>query len=323
MAEVKTLKILTPGPLTTVQDCGRFGAGRFGVPFSGAADSFSLRMGNLLVGNRENEAALEITVIGPRIMALADSVIAVTGADMQPAINGKPFRMWRSQFLQKGDTLSFRGLRSGCRAYLAVGGGIRVPVIMGSRSTNLAARFGGLEGRPLQKGDILCSESPAGHLGTESRSLDSTCIPFYTSDQQVRVILGPQDHHFAARSKERFLSSPFTVTPQSDRAGIRLAGPRIEAEQGLGESIISEGVIPGAVQVPGDAQPIILLGETVTGGYRKIATVISSDIPLLGQLRPGDTLRFTSVPMEEALRRARNTEAMIRHSRGHLYGTCT
>ena len=312
MAAVETLKMLTAGALTTVQDLGRFGAGRFGVPFSGAVDKFSLRIGNLLVGNREDEAALEITVIGPRILVLADVVIAITGADMQPAINGEPVQMWRSQFVHKGDILSFRGPRNGCRAYLAIGGGISVPLVMGSRSTNLSAQFGGLKGRPLKKDDILFSVSPAGHLSTESKTFDSTSIPFYASEQELRVILGPQDHHFAIQSKELFLSSPFRVTPESDRVGIRLSGPRIEALQALDASIISEGVVPGAIQVPADAQPIILLGETITGGYRKIATVISADLPLLGQLRPGDRVRFPSVSIKEAISALKETETMIR-----------
>jgi len=311
MASIKTLEILAPGPLTTVQDCGRFGFGRFGVPRSGAADTFSLRIGNLLVGNPENEAALEITVVGPAIMALADSAIAITGADLQPMVDGQPIQMWRSHLLQKGGVLSFKGRRSGCRAYLAVGGGISVPIILGSRSTNLAARFGGLDGRPLQKGDVLCSESPTAHLKGAGATLDRALIPFYDTQQRLRVIPGPQRHHFSDAAKELFLSSRFKVTPQSDRAGIRLAGPRIEAIQGLESSILSEGIAPGAIQVPGDAQPIILLGETVTGGYRKIATVISADFPLSGQLTPGDSVQFVEVSMDMADTLVREMEGLI------------
>jgi len=312
MAGVKTLEILAPGPLTTVQDCGRFGFGRFGVPRSGAADNFSLRIGNLLVGNPENEAALEITVVGPKIVALADAAIAITGADMQPMIDGQPIQMWRSHRLQKGGVLSFKGRRSGCRAYLAVGGGISVPIVMDSRSTNLAAGFGGLDGRSLQKGDVLCSESPAAHLKAKGATLDRALIPSYDTRQRLRVIPGPQGHHFPDSAKELFLSSRFRVTPQSDRAGIRLAGPRIEAIQGLEASILSEGVVPGAIQVPGDAQPIILLGETVTGGYRKIATVISADLPLSGQLTPGDSVQFVEVSMDTAHMLVREMEGLIR-----------
>jgi len=312
MAGVKTLEILAPGPLTTVQDCGRFGSGRFGVPRSGAADTFSLRIGNLLVGNPENQAALEITVMGPAIIALADAAIAITGADMQPMVDGQPIQMWRSHLLQKGGVLSFKGRRSGCRAYLAVGGGISVPIVLGSRSTNLAARFGGLDGRPLQKGDVLYSESPAAHLKAEGATLDRALIPSYDTRQRLRVIPGPQDHHFPDAAKELFFSARFTVTPQSDRAGIRLAGPRIEAVQGLEASILSEGVVPGAIQVPGDAQPIILLGETVTGGYRKIATVISADLHLSGQLTPGDIVQFVEVSMDTADMLVREMEGLIR-----------
>jgi antagonist of KipI len=311
LGSVETLEILTPGPLTTVQDRGRFGFGQYGVPPSGALDPFSLRVGNLLVGNRENEASLEITVIGPKIVALINTLIAITGADLQPEVNNTPLKMWRSQLIRKGDILSFKGPRSGCRAYLATGGGIKVESIMGSKSTNLAAQFGGLEGRPLRRGDIISSDSPARHLKSVGRSLDKGMIPSYTKDQNIRVISGPQDNHFSTKAKEIFTGSPFRVTPQSDRAGIRLAGPRIEAKKGLKESIISEGVVPGTIQIPGDAQPIIILGETVTGGYRKVATVISADLPLLGQLKPGDTVHFRKVSMDEAYQAIREMEGMV------------
>lgn len=311
MASVKTLEILAPGALTTVQDRGRFGFGQYGVPPSGAVDRFSLRVGNLLVGNREDEACLEITVIGPKIIALTDTAIAITGADLQPMINNTPLGMWRTHLLRKDDLLSFKAPRSGCRAYLAVGGGINIPDIMGSKSTNIAAGFGGLEGRPLRKGDVLYSDSPARYLNTKSRSFNSANTPLYAKEQRLRVIFGPQDNHFPTQAKEIFLNSAFKVTPQSDRTGIRLGGPRIEAEKGLKESIISEGVVPGTIQIPGDAQPIIILGETVTGGYRKIATVISADLHLVGQLKPGDTVHFCSVSLDKAYRAVREMEEMI------------
>ena len=265
MGAVETLEILVPGPLTTVQDRGRFGFGGYGVPPSGAVDPFSLRVGNLLVGNKEDEASLEITIIGPKVVALIDTLIAITGADLQPKVNEIPLEMWRSQLLKKGDILSFKGPKSGCRAYLAIGGGISVQSIMGSKSTNLAAQFGGLEGRPLRKGDIISSDSPARYLKAVGRSLDKALIPSYAKGQVLRVISGPQDNHFSTKAKEIFLGSPFRVTPQSDRTGIRLAGPHIEAKKNLKESIISEGVVPGTIQIPGDAQPIIILVETVTG----------------------------------------------------------
>ena len=312
MGAVETLEILIPGPLTTVQDCGRFGFGGYGVPPSGAVDPFSLRVGNLLVGNRENEASLEITIIGPKIIALIDTLIAITGADLQPKVNEIPLEMWRSQLLKKGDILSFKAPKSGCRAYLAIGGGISVQSIMGSKSTNLAAQFGGLEGRPLRKGDIISSDSPARYLKTVGKSLDKARIPSYPKNQVLRVISGPQDDHFSTKAKKIFLGSPFQVTPQSDRTGIRLAGPQIEAKKNLKGSIISEGVVSGTIQIPGDAQPIIILGETVTGGYRKIATVISADLPLVGQLKPGDSVNFRKVSMDEAYKAVQKIEGRVR-----------
>ena len=311
MGTVETLEILAPGPLTTVQDRGRFGFGQYGVPPSGALDTFSLRVGNLLVGNREDESSLEITVIGPKIIALVDILIAITGADLQPKLNEKPLEMWRSHILRKCDVLSFKAPKSGCRTYLTIGGGINAQDIMGSKSTNLAAQFGGFEGRPLRKGDIISSDSPARHLKAVGRSFDKILIPSYTKDQGIRVIPGPQDDHFSAKAKEIFTGSPFQVTSQSNRTGIRLAGPPIEAKKNLKESIISEGVVPGTIQIPGDGQPIIILGETVTGGYRKIATVISADLPLLGQLKPGDTINFRKVSMDEAYLAVREMEDII------------
>ena len=312
MGAVETLEILIPGPLTTVQDCGRFGFGGYGVPPSGAVDPFSLRVGNLLVGNRENEASLEITIIGPKIIALIDTLIAITGADLQPKVNEIPLEMWRSQLLKKDDILSFKAPKSGCRAYLAIGGGISVQSIMGSKSTNLAAQFGGLEGRPLRKGDIISSDSPARYLKAVGKSLDKARIPSYPKNQVLRVISGPQDDHFSTKAKKIFLGSPFQVTPQSDRTGIRLAGPQIEAKKNLKGSIISEGVVSGTIQIPGDAQPIIILGETVTGGYRKIATVISADLPLVGQLKPGDSVNFRKVSMDEAYKAVQKIEGRVR-----------
>ena len=319
MATVKALEILLPGPLTTVQDQGRSGFGEYGVAPSGAVDPFSLRIGNLLVGNNQGEASLEITVMGLKVMALTDLVIAVTGADLQPRLNDKPLEMWRSCIVRKGDLLSFKGPKSGCRAYLAIGGGISLASVMGSKSTNLAAQFGGLEGRPLRAGDILSSNSPHHHLEAEGKALDRKLIPSYRSNWTLRVIFGPQDDHFLPEAREIFLASLFRVTPQSDRTGIRLTGRRLEPKAVLETSIISEGVISGTIQVPGDGQPIIILGETVTGGYRKIATVISADLPLLGQLKPGDRVSFFRVSMDEAYEAIRKEEEIFKRLKREVW----
>ena len=311
MAVVEALEVLTPGPLTTVQDRGRFGYGRYGVAPSGALDSFSLRVANLLVRNPENEACLEITLFGLRVRALSDVAIAVTGARLQGLHNDKPLDMWTSSILRAGDTLSFRGIKGGCRSYLAIGGGLHLPEVMGSKSTNLPSRFGGLEGRALRRGDILSSTSPHLHLMIESISLPLRWIPHYSNEWHLRVIFGPQDDQFTENGKNTFLNSPYHVSPQSDRTGIRLAGQIIERRPEVGESIISEGVIPGAIQVPGDGQPIIILVEIVTGGYRKIATVIAADLPLLGQIKPGDTVHFKEVSLNEAYEAIREVEEKI------------
>lgn len=311
MAAVEAIEVLAPGPLTTLQDQGRFGYGRYGVPPSGALDTFSLRAANLLVGNREDEACLEITMFGLRIKALRDVAVALTGADLRPFRNDTPLGMWSSAVLKEGDTLSLRGVNCGCRSYLAIGGGYCLPKVLGSGSTNLSSGFGGLDGRPLKRGDILSADSPHLHLKTGGRSLPQDLIPRCTSAWRLRVIFGPQDDQFTETGRTTLLGNPYQVSHQSDRTGIRLAGPTIERRPEVQESIISEGVIAGAIQVPGDGQPIILLVEIVTGGYRKIATVISADLPLLGQIKPGDTVGFQEVSMEGAVEALRTMEGRI------------
>jgi len=313
MADVGALEILMPGPLTSVQDLGRWGYARYGVPPSGAVDSFALRVGNRLVGNGEGEAGLEITLYGFKARALCDIKIAVTGGDLQPRFRHEPLPMWRSMGMNKGEILSFTGRKTGLRGYLALGGGISVPLVMGSKSTNLVSGFGGLEGRPLQKGDILRVTDPQKRLKQPEKVFDpsGTLEGSATGQWGIRVLWGPQDDHFPAASRDLFLKSIYQVTSHSDRTGIRLEGPPVQAKESLDASIISEGVIPGTIQIPGDGQPIILLGETVTGGYRKIATVISADLFRLGQIRPGDAIRFQEVSMAKGLEALEQLESMI------------
>ena len=311
MEAVEALEILTPGPLTTVQDLGRYGYGRYGVAPSGALDSLSLRIANLLVGNPEGEAGLEITLLGLKARALIDLAVAVTGGDLQPQLNEKSLTMWRLHEIRKGDILSFKAATSGLRSYLALGGGICVPAVMGSKSTNLSSGFGGFKGRPLQKGDVLLCNSPHLYLNQAENVFDVKRIPAYPREWGLRVLFGPQDDHFTQKVRDSFLNASYMVSSNSDRTGIRLDGPSIRKLEGMEDSIISEGVICGTIQIPGDGQPIIILGETVTGGYRKIATVIRADIPLLGQVKPGEEIRFYQVSMEKALESFRETEEMI------------
>ena len=318
MGSIETLEILAPGPLTTVQDRGRFGFGRFGIAPSGALDSFSLRIGNLLVGNREDEACLEITLLGLKVRALVDLLIAITGADLQPHLNRGPLQMWRSHIMKEGEVLSFTVPRSGCRAYLALGGGISVPSVLKSKSTNLSTKFGGLKGRPLQKGDYLSSDSPYLHHKAEGRCFDTKWIPSYPKHWVLNTVFGPQDDHFPDEAKRLFQKSSFNVTLHSDRTGIRLAGPALQRKAGMAESIISEGMVSGAIQIPGDGQPIIILGELVTGGYRKIATVITADLPFLGQIKPGDRVSFKDVSLEDAYHAFKEAEGIIKRFREGL-----
>lgn len=292
------LEILEPGLLTTVQDRGRYGYQRYGVPVSGAMDVFALRAANALAGNDDNAACLEMTVLGPRVQFLADTWIAITGGDLSPALDGNPIPGWQTVRVSKGSVLSFRGPSDGMRAYLAAAGGIDVPVVMGSRSTYVKASLGGLEGRALRAKDVLRTLEPEGDF--VQRSLTGGFPqPVYGSEHELRIVLGPQDSAFTQEGINTFLRSRYTVSMQSDRMGYRLEGDKIEHVSGA--DIISDGTALGAVQVPGSGQPIILLADRgTTGGYTKIATVISADISRLAQAMPGNTVTFKAVSVEEA-----------------------
>ena len=300
LGQIEAFEVLEPGILTTVQDFGRYGFSQFGVPPSGALDTFSFRVGNLLVGNQEEEACLETTVMGLKLKALREVVIAITGGELFPTLNGESLEMWRTHLLVEGDVITFKRLRSGCRAYLALSGGLIVPKIMGSRSTYLSGRFGGLEGRALKRGDILYMLDRPPSLKKLGFRFPGDWIPSFKKEVMLRVIPGPQDHHFTEKGFQTFSSSAYQITPQCDRMGVRLEGPKIERRPDVEESIISEGLISGAIQVPGDGKPIIILTELVTGGYTKIATVISTDLTKVAQLKPGDQVRFEPISIENA-----------------------
>jgi antagonist of KipI len=300
MKQVETFEVLEPGILTSIQDMGRYGFSQFGVPPSGALDIFSLRVANLLVGNREEEAVLETTLMGLKIKVLKEIVISITGGDLCSTLNGEPLEIWRTHLLVEGDIIHFKKVRTGCRAYLAVSGGFVVPKIMGSCSTYLSGNFGGLEGRKLRRGDILHTLHIPSSLNKLGLRFPLDWIPSLEKEVSLRVIPGPQDHHFTEEGFQTFSSLSYQVTPRCDRMGVRLEGPKIERRPDVEESIISEGLISGAIQVPGDGKPIIILTELVTGGYTKIATIISTDLPKVAQLKPGDQVRFKPISIEEA-----------------------
>jgi antagonist of KipI len=312
LERIEAFEVLEPGMLTTIQDRGRYGFSQFGVPPSGALDTFSFRVANLLVGNQEGEACLETTIMGLKLKALREVVVAITGGDLSPTLNGESLEMWRTHLLIEGDVIKFKKVRAGCRAYLAVSGGFVVPKIMGSGSTYLSGKFGGLEGRALKRGDILYTfdiPSPLSKLGL---LFLSDWIPPLEKEVLLRVIPGPQNHHFTEKGFQTFCSSSYQVTPRCDRMGIRLEGPKIERRSDVEESIISESLISGAIQVPGDGKPIIILTELVTGGYTKIATIISTDLPRVAQLKPGDRVQFSPISIEEAHQLIREQEERLR-----------
>jgi biotin-dependent carboxylase-like uncharacterized protein len=313
MKQIPSLEVLQPGVLTTVQDLGRYGFSQFGVPPSGALDAFSLRVGNLLVGNPEGNACLEITLMGLKLKVLREIVIAITGGDLSPTLNGEGLEMWKTHLVIEGDLIEFKGVRRGCRAYLAICGGFDVPPLMESKSTYLSGKFGGYEGRPLRRGDILFTSDVPVSWGRLGLRFPKEAIPSIEKEAILRVILGPQDDQFTERGMKTFSSSLYRVTPQCDRMGLRLDGPQIERQPDVEESIISEGLVPGSIQVPGDGKPIIILTELVTGGYTKIATVISTDLPKVAQLKPGDRVCFKPISIEEAHHLLREQEEKIKN----------
>jgi biotin-dependent carboxylase-like uncharacterized protein len=306
-----TLAVLDPGLLTTVQDLGRPGYLRYGIPPSGPVDRDAFILANRLVGNPDTAAGLECTLIGPRLESRADATIAVTGAEMPVTLNDRDVPRWTAVSVKAGDVLRLGPARCGLRAYLAVSGGLDVPPALGSRSTYLRGQLGGLEGRQLKKGDCLPLGRPAlSQEILEGRRVQAKDIPSYSEEPEVRVILGPQADRFTADGIAAFLGSSYEMLPQSDRMGARLRGPRIAHARG--HDIISDGVRVGGIQVVGDGQPIVLLVDhQSTGGYTKIATVCSFEIGRVGQVRPGQRLRFRSVAVSEA-------HAILRAERARL-----
>jgi antagonist of KipI len=312
---IPTFAVRNPGPMTTVQDLGRSAFLDRGVPLSGALDPFACRVANLLVGNHEDAAVLEITVMGPILEVLAPADIALTGADMKMTVNREPIRGWRSVGVNPGDIIRIPRAASGCRACLAVTGGIDVPPMMGSRSTFVRAKIGGVKGRELIKGDIL-SRGAGGLLG-RPRELPDAWIPRYAREIVLRAVPGPQDDAFR-EGIAAFFGASYEVAQQADRMGCRLRGPVVHRDQESPESIVTEPTMPGNVQVPADGQPIILLVEQTSGGYAKIATVITTDLPNVAQAMPGNTIRFERVTLEVAHRLYREQQKRLQQIREYL-----
>lgn len=292
------IEVIAPGILTSVQDGGRYGFEQYGVSPSGPMDAHSFRIANILAGNDPDEAALEMTVMGAELKFTAPGVIALAGADMGAAVNGQKVPMYQAVSLRAGDVLKMGFAAAGCRTYLAVHGGIDVPSVMGSRATMIGKKFGGFEGRRLEKGDVLEVRGGAESL-PHQETYFTRAETVSAGTRTLRVILGPQDDRFTEEGIRTFLGSEYTVGQDFDRQGYRLDGPKIAHT--TDSNIISDGIVTGSVQVPGTGLPIVMTAERATvGGYTKIATVITADMPLIGQCKAGDRIRFREVTPEEA-----------------------
>ncbi len=301
----EVLEVLRPGAFTTVQDGGRWGYQFQGVPISGALDQSALAVANMLLGNPPDAAALELTLLGPRLKALAPLRLALAGADLQATLDGQPAPMGQAIRLEPGQVLDFKGPKDGARAIMAVEGGVYSPLMMGSRSVYPLGRLGDalLKGQRIPAGPTagipVPSELPKGLIASPS------------AEVEVRVLAGPNLDYFSKSSLEAFFSSAYQLTQDSDRRGMRLAGPSVELNPEMPDSIISEPNTPGVIQVPSGGKPIIQLREQTVGGYAKIATIISADLDILARLLPGTQLRFNRVSLDEAVSQAKTLSSSL------------
>ena len=295
--------VIESGFLTTIQDLGRSGRERFGVPPAGAMDAFALRAANALVGNPPEAAGLECALGGCSLLAEEDALVAAAGVGYSLAVGGRAIPLWMAAFARPGERIE---LAAGPRAgwgYLALAGGIATPPVLGSRATYLRGGFGGLEGRALRPGDglPLGAVPPYARLmALAGRRLPAARLSNYAPDAPVPAVPGPQAEAFSEESLADFFSAEYAITSASDRMGYRLAGPALHHRAGA--DLLSEGTATGSVQVPGDGQPVALLAERqATGGYPKIATITRAGLPLLAQRRPGEgRVRFAAVSATEA-----------------------
>jgi antagonist of KipI len=323
-----SIKVVRTGLLTTIQDGGRCGYRQYGVILNGAMDLYALRIANMLVGNDEHEGAMEITLMGPKLLFEQSCLIALTGGDLTPVIDGKDVPMWRPVWVKEGSVLEFGVPKKGCRTYLSVSGGFQLPKVMGSVSTYLRAEIGGYKGRALQYGDVIGVNSPASFgeklidslqkrmgnrpFAATSWTLHPTWLPSYEPNPTIRAMKGAEFDRFTEESRQDVFTKPFQVTPQSDRMGYRLQGPALTLTEPF--ELLSSAVAFGTVQVPSDGNPIVLMADhQTTGGYPRIAQVASVDLPLLAQVLPGRRVSFSEVSLEEAQRLYLNREKQFQY----------
>lgn len=311
------LSVKTPGLFTTVQDLGRWGHQDKGVSVGGAMDPFSLRLGNVLLGNPEGAAALEITFLGPTMEVLhAEGALTLAGPNLGMTVNGKPIPPWTVLTPSKGDVIAFSGPKGlGCRGYLCFSGGVQVPLVMGSRSTHTRSRLGGLEGRPLKAGDQILTgpPDPLWDLGA-GLSLERSHLDLLLGENVLDVIPGPQEHMFSPEGIETFYSSSYVVSDEADRMGYRMEGPKV-AHSG-GADIISDPIPLGAIQVPGGGNPIVMMADRqTTGGYSKIGVLTRWSCARLAQAAKGEAFRFRPVDRDKAIKDLLSFENLLAHAR--------
>lgn len=304
-----TIGVIHPGVATTVQDLGRPGYYHLGIPLSGAMDQLALVAANLLVGNDEGAACLEAVFLGPQLEFRRDCLVAVTGADLPPLLDGEPRPGWTSFAVKAGQVLSFDYLQGGARAYIAVSGGIDVPMALGSRSTYAIGALGGVDGRGLLAGDVV--PIGAGPGAAEGRTVPEGLRRGPGNPAEIRVLTGLYWHRITPESQESFFADTWKVAPEADRMGYRFRSGRamrfVEHEQPFGAgsdpSNITDACYPyGSIQIPGGSEPIVLHRDAVSGGgYFMVGTVISADMDLIGQLQPNVATRFVKVDMDQAL----------------------
>ena len=321
------IKVLAPGLATSVQDLGRPGYYHLGIPISGGMDRFALRIANMLVGNDEGAAVLETVFMGPELEFKRDSIVAVTGAELPPKVDGEPRETWTSFSVKAGQTLSFDYLKSGARAYISIAGGIDVPVALGSRSTYTLGTLGGFEGRALQPGDELRLGNPQRTV-SDNQTVPQTLRRVPGASVELRVMRGLYWHRVTEESGRGFFEDTWKVALEADRIGYRFRGGQpvkfVEREQPFGAgsdpSNIVDSCYPyGSIQIPGGTEPIILHRDAVSGGgYFMVGTVISSDMDLIGQLQPHTPTRFVSDDMDAALAARQERTAQLSEVRSLL-----
>ncbi len=305
------VEVLHAGMFTTVQDLGRSHYQQYGVPVGGAMDQSALRMINMLVGNEENEAALEMTIMGPKLLIKKTTLLAIGGADMEPLLNGERIPLWRPILAEEGSMLCFGKVKSGCRTYVTFAGGIHIDRTMGSKSTYIRAAIGGIEGRMLKKGDYFqigvqpeMANRFIQDLQKDERiktkwAISNSVLPKYKKHPKLRVIADFEYDQFTEESKKAFFTKEYKVSNYADRMGYRVEGEILN--RAIEKEILSSSVTFGTIQVPNGGQPIILMADRqTTGGYPRMGNIISVDLPLLAQLKPGDYVSFEKISLEEA-----------------------